>query len=196
MNKVWSSTNEWRIKMSRAFLSESDNDFMDDDFPEVKYPLPEGVKNYMTQEGAERMENELTGFLNEERPELLARLAKNVTEESGWERERVLSDRRRLREIDRRIQYLTKMLENLEVVDPKKQDPGRVAFGAQVSVLENDRTEKAYRIVGVDESDPSAGLISWLSPIARALTGKRVGESVVLKIPAGNVRLSILRIEY
>ena len=59
--------------MSRAFLSESDNDFMDDDFPEVKYPLPEGVKNYMTQEGAERMENELTGFLNEERPELLAR---------------------------------------------------------------------------------------------------------------------------
>ncbi|KPJ85361.1 MAG: transcription elongation factor GreB, partial [Spirochaetes bacterium DG_61] len=97
---------------------------------------------------------------------------------------------------DRRIQYLTKMVENLEVVDPKRQDLDRVLFGARVSVLENGRSTKVYRIVGVDESNPPEGRISWFSPIAKALTGKRVGETVSLRIPAGEVKLKILRIEY
>jgi len=182
--------------MSRAFLSESNGDFMDDDVPEAKYPLPEGVKNYMTSEGAEKIKTELAVLLNKERPNIAARLSRTVTEESGVEKEHVLGDRRRLREIDRRIQYLTKMVENLEVVDPKRQDLDRVLFGARVSVLENGRSTKVYRIVGVDESNPPEGRISWFSPIAKALTGKRVGETISLRIPAGEVKLKILRIEY
>ncbi|KPJ88417.1 MAG: hypothetical protein AMS17_05610, partial [Spirochaetes bacterium DG_61] len=91
--------------MSRAFLSESNGDFMDDDVPEAKYPLPEGVKNYMTSEGAEKIKTELAVLLNKERPNIAARLSRTVTEESGVEKEHVLGDRRRLREIDRRIQY-------------------------------------------------------------------------------------------
>ena len=182
--------------MSRAFLSESNGDFMDDDFPEVKYPLPEGVKNYMTPEGAEKIKNELVVLINKERPDIAARLSRTVTEESGVGKDRVLGDRRRLREIDRRIQYLTKLVENLEVVDPKRQDPEHVLFGAQVSVLENGRITKVYSIVGVEESDPPEGRISWFSPIAKALTGKRVGETVSLNIPAGEVKLKIVRIKY
>ena len=182
--------------MSRAFLSESNGDFMDDDVPEAKYPLPDGVKNYMTPEGAGKIKKELSTLLNEKRPALTADLARIVTEESGAEKERVLGNRKRLREIDRRIQYLTRMVENLEVVDLKKQDPNCVLFGARVSVLENGRTKKVYRIVGVDESDPAEGRISWFSPIAKALMRKRVGEMILLKIPAGEVKLKILRIEY
>jgi transcription elongation factor GreB len=182
--------------MSRAFISDSDGDFMEDDVPEAKYPLPEGVKNYMTPEGADRLRKERSSLADVERPALVARLAQNVTGEGGTEKERVLGDRRRLREIDRRIAYLTKLLERLEVVDPESQDQTRVLFGARVTVLENGHTEKSYRIVGVEESDPSSGDISFLSPIARTLTSKKVGDSVTLRIPAGEVNLKVVRIEY
>jgi transcription elongation factor GreB len=182
--------------MSRAFLSESDEDFMDDDIPEAKYPLPEGVKNYMTYEGAEKIKNELTVLMNTERPKIAARLSTSVTDEGGPQKESMLKDRKHLREIDRRIQYLTKMVENLEVVEPKNQDPNRVLFGATATVLENNEREKVYRIVGIDESNPSEGILSWFSPIARALTSKRVGDVVTLKIPAGEVKLKIIKIEY
>lgn len=182
--------------MSRAFLSESDEDFMEDDIPEAKYPLPEGVKNYMTPQGAEKIKNELMVLMNTERPKITARLSSAVTDKGGPQKESMLKDRKRLRKIDRRIQYLTKMVENLEVVEPKNQDPDHVLFGATVTVMENNEREKVYRIVGIDESNPSEGILSWLSPIARALTSKRVGDVVTLNIPAGEIKLKIIKIEY
>jgi transcription elongation factor GreB len=182
--------------VSRAFLSESDEAFMDDDVPETKDPLPPGVKNYMTPEGAGRLKNELADLVNGERPALLSKLSITVTEGGAPEKEGMLRDRRRLREIERRIEYLERMLDRLEVVDTGAQDPSRALFGAAVTVRENDGGKKMYRIVGIDESDPGSGRVSWISPVAKALIGKRVGDAVSVKLPKGDVKLEVVKIEY
>jgi transcription elongation factor GreB len=184
--------------VSRAFLSESDEAFMDDDVPETKDPLPPGVKNYMTPEGAGRLRKELAGLVNGERPGLLAKLSMTVTEGGAPEKEGMLRDRRRLREIERRIEYLERMIDRLEVVSPDAQDPSRALFGATVTVRDRDGGggEKTYRIVGIDESDPSRGRVSWISPVAKALIGKRVGDAASVKLPKGDVKLKVMKIEY
>jgi transcription elongation factor GreB len=179
--------------MSRAFVSETDGDFRDDDAPVVKYPLPPGTKNYMTPEGEARMREELAR-LAEERSRVAGSLARDVAAKEG-DRERVIAVRKRLREIDRRRQYLSLMMENGEVVVPGSRGTDRVLFGARVTIRE-DGVEETYRIVGVDEADPQSGTISWRSPLARALLSKRAGERATLSLP-GDVRtLEILRIEY
>jgi transcription elongation factor GreB len=182
--------------VSRAFLSESDDAFMEDDVPETKDPLPPGVKNYMTPEGAKRLKEELAGLLNGERPGLLTKLSQAVADGGAPEKEGMLRDRRRLREIERRIVYLERMLDKLEVVDPVKQDPSRALFGAAVTVREDGGGEKEYHIVGIDESDPGSGRVSWISPVAKALIGKRVGDTVTMRLPKGDSKLRIVRIEY
>jgi transcription elongation factor GreB len=182
--------------VSRAFLSESDEAFMDDDVPETKDPLPPGVKNYMTPEGAGRLRRELDGLVNAERPGLLTNLSRAVTEGGAPEKEGMLRDRRRLREIERRIEYIERMLDRLDVVDPDAQDPSRVLFGATVTVRDGAGGEKAYRIVGIDESEPSEGRVSWISPVAKALLGKRVGDAAAVALPKGIVNLKIVKIEY
>lgn len=176
--------------MSRAFVSDSQDEFRDQDVPVIRHPLPEGVKNYMTPEGALRMRGELSA-LERERASLAGALASQVAGSAGPEKERLLDERRRIREIDRRARYLARMLDVLEVVDPGAQDPGRVLFGAWVTVHHDGGGEKRYRIVGVDESDPAAGLVSWRSPLARALTGGRVGDRVRVKTPGGEQLLEI-----
>jgi transcription elongation factor GreB len=181
--------------MSRAFVSDSQDEFRDQDVPEIRHPLPEGVKNYMTPEGASRMRGELSA-LERERAALAGALSSQVAGSAGPEKELLLNERRRLREIDRRARYLARMLDLLEVVDPGTQDPGRVLFGAWVTVLHQGGGEKRYRIVGVDESDPAAGLISWRSPLARALTGGRAGDRVRVKTPGGEQLLEIRGISY
>lgn len=181
--------------MSRAFISESNNDFMDSDIPEVKYPLPEGTKNYMTPDGAERIKKELDELSRVRRPDLLARIASAVNADGGGG-ERVLNDRRKLRAVERRIEYLKKMIDTLVVVEPGILDKNHVHFGALVTVDEQNAGRKTYRIVGVDESDPEKGRISWHSPLARALTGRKTGETVIVHIPAGKMKLTIKRIEY
>jgi len=182
--------------MSRAFVSESQEEFRDQDVPEIRHPLPEGVKNYMTPEGALRMRGELSA-LERERATLAGALYSQVAGTAGGpEKELLLNERRRLREIDRRARYLARMLDILEVVDPGTQDPGRVLFGAWVTVHHDGGGEKRYRIVGVDESDPAAGLVSWRSPLARALTGGRVGDRVRVKTPGGEQLLEIRGISY
>jgi transcription elongation factor GreB len=183
--------------VSRAFLSESDESFMDDDVPETKVPLPQGVKNYMTAEGAGRLKEELAELVNGEHPRLLAKLSQTVADGGAPEREGMLRDRRRLREIERRIEYLERMLDRLEVVDPDAQDTSRALFGATVTVRDHDGGgERVYRIVGIDESDPSRGRVSWVSPVAKALIGKRVGDAVSAKLPMGDTKLKIIKIEY
>ncbi|HEB29531.1 MAG TPA: transcription elongation factor GreB [Spirochaetes bacterium] len=182
--------------MSRAFVSESDADFQEDDVPAIKIPLPPGAKNYMTPEGAEKMRSELSILVKNERPKVSAKLSRTVTESERLDRETMLRDRRRLREIDRRIEYLTEMADIIEVVDPSKQDPQRVLFGAAVTVEDEKGLERIFRIVGVDESDPSEEKISWLSPVAKAMFGAREGEVVGLKLPQSETKLKVLRISY
>ncbi len=181
--------------MSRAFVSESDDAFRDEDIPQIKVPLPDGVKNYMTPKGADRIKEELRDLI-EEREKLSAEISKKVSREDSQDREKVISERRHLREIDRRVDYLSKMVDKLVIVDPRHTNSDRVLFGATVTVLENLIQERVYKIVGVDESNPSEGLISWISPLAKAILSTQVGESVQLILPKGKTVLKILKIAY
>jgi transcription elongation factor GreB len=173
--------------MSRAFLEESDDDFSGEDVPALLDPLPPGVKNYMTPEGAARLEDELHRLTTVEVPALSAELRGGADRS----REEVAGDRRRLREMERRIEYLQSMIGRLEVVYPSPENTGQVVFGTRVTVDEGDGEQKSYTIVGVDESDPAAGRISWISPLARALLSKRVGDTVRLDLPGGAKTISI-----
>ena len=154
--------------MSRAFVDESASESREEGAPALKIPLPPGAKNYITPQGAERTHAELEELLAMAQP--------------------------RLREVDRRIEYLSRMAAIMEIVAPGAQPPDRVVFGATVTVREKGRGERTYRIVGVDESDPTRGWVSWVSPIARALTGKKPGDTVKVTLPAGEKLLTIVSI--
>ena len=175
--------------MSRAFVDESTSSARVEDAPERKIPLPPGAKNYMTPEGAERLRRELSRLLSVERPRLIAEIA-------AAEKSVIASLQRHAAEVDRRIEYLRRMTAILEVIDSRGQAGDRVVFGATVTVLEGSAARRSYRIVGSDESDPAKGWVSWVSPVARALVGKRVGDRVPVKLPVGEKWLEILRIEF
>lgn len=193
--------------MSRAFVSENDAQFEEEEVPAIKIPLPPGARNYMTPEGAEILRAELEDLVQTEKPRLSAQISRGVAASapSGGETDRdTLSRlRRRLREVERRIEYLTAMSGRLEVVDGAGQDATRVAFGAKVTVRETragggsaGTAPETYRVVGVDESDPANGAVSWISPLARALVSARLGDTVTVTLPDGERRLEILAIEY
>jgi transcription elongation factor GreB len=170
--------------MARAFTRESDNESLDEIVVEPKEVLPPGVKNYITPEGARRLRADL-GSLVDERP----RLREAIGEEPEP------ADKKRLRELDRKIRYLDERVSGLEIVEPPGKIPDRVVFGATVTVADEDGIEKSYQISGVDETDPDNGKVSWISPIARALTSRAVGDEVQLDLPRGRVVLEILKIE-
>lgn len=182
--------------MSKAFTRE--NDAADDDDADAGAPpIPKGAKNYITPAGWKRMQDELRWLLREERP--------RVTEVVSWaagngdrsENGDYIYGKKRLREIDRRIRFLTKRLEIAEIVDPSRQ-PNRhkVFFGATVTYAREDGTEKTVTIMGVDEAVLEQGQISWVSPVARALLKAEVGDLVRLRTPAGDEELEVLAIAY
>jgi transcription elongation factor GreB len=181
--------------MSRAFVSESDAQFQDEELPEIKIPLPPGVANYMTPAGAQALHAELAALRGTQRPRAASALTRLSASGAVTDRDLLAAERRRLREIDRRIEYLSRMLARIEVVDPAAQAGERVLFGATVTVR-GEGGERVYQIVGVDEADPAAGRISWIAPLAKALLGRKAGESAVLKLPDGQQRLQIIEVEY
>jgi transcription elongation factor GreB len=154
--------------MSRAFVDESASESREGDAPELKIPLPAGARNYVTPEGAARTRAELDALRAAPQP--------------------------RLREAERRIQYLTRMTAIMEVVAPSAGPVDRAAFGTAVTVREPGGGERVYRIVGVDESDPSLGRVSWVSPLARALMGRRPGDTVAVSLPTGQARLTVVAV--
>ena len=184
--------------MSKAFTREDDapaDDFDGDD--DEQNPIPPGSKNYMTPLGWRKMRDELTWLVKTERP--------NVTSVVSWAAK--LGDRsenadyqygkKRLREIDRRIRYLTKRLEAAEVVDPAaREDTDQVFFGATVTYATSEGGEQTVRIVGIDEMDPARRYVSWISPVARALIKAREGDTVNLKTPAGEQQIEIIEVTY
>jgi transcription elongation factor GreB len=176
--------------MSRAFVDEDAGADESADLYDIPLPLPPGSKNYMTPEGAARMAAELRNLVEVERPHAAALAASGGTEPGA---EPGAEPLRRLAEIDRRISYLTRMGSMLETVDaPASAD--RVVFGLVVRVVEDGGAEREYRIVGVDESEPERGLLSWASPVARALMGKRQGDLALARLPKGEYRMRILGI--
>ena len=180
--------------MNKAFVKETDSD--DDD--DVGAPvIPAGTKNYMTPEGHQRMKEEFLHLMDVDRPEVVNIVHWAASNGDRSENGDYIYGKRRLREIDRRIRFLTKRLDIAEVVDPRvHHGSDQIFFGATI-VYENLQGEEVtVTIVGVDEFDPLHGQISWISPVARALTKNRIGDTVILKTPSGIDELTILDVTY
>jgi transcription elongation factor GreB len=180
--------------MSKAFVKESDAD--EDDEGGLP-PIPPGAKNYITPQGYQRIREELLQLIDTERPEVVKIVHWAASNGDRSENGDYIYGKRRLREIDRRIRFLTKRLDLAEVVDPSiHQGSDQVFFGATVTYLNGAGTEQTITIVGIDELDPLKGKISWVSPVARALTKSREGDVVTLTTPAGVDELEILSVTY
>jgi transcription elongation factor GreB len=181
--------------MSKAFTKESDGN--DDDDREDPDPLPADVKNLMTPEGHDALKRELHFLLHDERPKIVEIVSWAAGNGDRSENGDYLYNKKRLREIDRRVRYLTKRTESAEVVNPAQQQGlEQVFFGATVTYVREDNSELTVKLVGVDEADLEKGKINWLSPVARALMKCRVGDTADVRTEAGVETLEILIIEY
>jgi transcription elongation factor GreB len=180
--------------MNKAFVKESDDE--DDEVPEASQ-LPPGTRNYMTAVGYRRLRDELVQLLKVERPNLVQVVSWAASNGDRSENGDYIYGKKRLREIDRRLRYLTKRIESAVVVEPTLQENvEQVFFGATVTIIDADGSRASYQIVGVDEADAACGRISWLSPLARALIKARAGDLVRLQVPAGLRELEVLEISY
>ncbi|HCS23244.1 MAG TPA: transcription elongation factor GreB [Rhodospirillaceae bacterium] len=183
--------------MSKAFTKESDGEAPDDDFEGEEETLPEGVKNYMTPTGFAALREELRHLQKEERPRIVEIVSWAAGNGDRSENGDYHYNKKRLREIDRRLRYLMKRLDSAEVVDPKKQQGlARVFFGATVTYVREDGKEHTVTLVGPDEADLAKGKISWISPVGRALMKAETGDEVELKSPHGVEILEVLEIRY
>ncbi len=186
--------------MNKAFTNEdAASEALDDDELESATPLPAGSRNYMTPGGHARLRAELDALTARERPELVATVAWAAGNGDRSENGDYIYGKKRLREIDRRIRFLVKRLDNAEVVDPvtrrDAESEDQVFFGATVTVA-GSGGERTVSIVGVDEIDTTRGYISWISPMARALIKAREGDVVTLRTPGGSEELEVLRVRY
>lgn len=181
--------------MSKAFTKETEVE--DDDGPDEGPALPAGTKNYMTPEGFEALRRELHGLLRVERPKVVEVVAWAAGNGDRSENGDYIYGKKRLREIDRRIRFLSKRLESAEVVEPaRRTNTDQVFFGATVTYVREDDSEHRVTIVGIDEADMGSGKVSWISPIARALLKARVGDTVELRTPAGREQIEVVDIQY
>jgi transcription elongation factor GreB len=184
--------------VNKAFVKESSGDGPDqDDDAGGLPPLPAGTRNYLTPQGYQRLRDELISLIESERPkivEIVSWAAKNGDRSENGD---YLYGKKRLREIDRRIRFLTKRLDIAEVADPSlHHGSDQVFFGATVTYANSAGQERTVRIMGIDEADNLAGDVSWVSPIARALIKAREGDTVTLMTPAGRLGLEILEVRY
>ncbi len=181
--------------MSKAFTKETDGD-IDDDPPDAP-SLPTGVRNYITPPGFARLRAELMNLMDVERPEVVKTVSWAAANGDRSENGDYLYGKKRLREIDRRIRFLSKRLSASQVVDPARQ-PNRdqVFFGATVTYVNGRDEEHTITIVGVDEVDLDRGHVSWISPIARALLKAQEGDTVEVRTPAGPDSIEVIAIRY
>jgi len=166
--------------MSRAFVKESDGDQPGDELPErPQSPHP----NYVTAAGLKALERQF---------EKLQRERRELAEAS----DPALLDREHLKLVERDLRYLQERIDRAQVIDPATLPHDRVGFGATVATVDENDEKRVFQIVGEDEADPAHGKISWVSPLARALTGAKVGDTVLWKRPAGDLSLEIEAISY
>ena len=183
--------------MSKAFTRETDNP-SDEDDDDVRLPdLPAGGKNYITAAGYARLRGELMALIDDERPKIVEVVHWAASNGDRSENGDYIYGKKRLREIDRRIRFLMKRLENAVIVDPASQEnTEQVFFGATVTVCDEAGCELTYQIVGIDEADAGKGMISWISPLAKALLKAREGDTVRFQIPDGLRELDVVGICY
>lgn len=169
----------------------------DDEDDDVVEGLPPGVKNYLTPAGYRALVEELDQLWRVERPRIVEVVSWAAGNGDRSENGDYLYGKKRLREIDRRVRFLRKRIERSEIVDASRQtNRSRVYFGASVTYAEEDGTEIAVTIVGIDEADMTEGKISWISPVARALLKAEIGDTVVIRTPAGRREIEVVAIEY
>lgn len=176
-------------------LNSQQNEQDDEEMP-AELRLPAGTKNYITPQGHKRLKDELTLLVKEERPLIVQTVSWAASNGDRSENGDYIYGKRRLREIDRRIRFLTKRLEIAEVVDVTALDQGRVFFGATVTYCNQHDEERTITIVGMDELDPARNRVTWISPIARALLKAEVGDMVKLQTPGGIEEIEVLEIHY
>lgn len=180
--------------MSKAFTKESDG--ADDDEMALP-PLPAGGKNYITPEGYARLRDKLLDLIDNERPKMVDVVHWAASNGDRSENGDYLYGKKRLREIDRRIRFLTKRLEIAEVVDPGQHaGSDQVFFGATVTYVDDEGVERTITIMGIDEADSRESQVSWISPVARALLKARVGDEVQLPTPGGVRHLEVVEVRY
>lgn len=183
--------------MNKAFTKEPEGDDDDDGAAPGLPPLPPGARNYITPAGYKRLREELMTLLDVERPKMVETVSWAAKNGDRSENGDYLYGKKRLREIDRRIRFLTKRLDIAEVADPTlHHGHDQVFFGACVTYANAAGAERTITIKGIDESDSLAGEVSWVSPIARALLKARVGDEVNLVTPAGVERIEVVEVNY
>lgn len=180
--------------MSKAFTKEPEGEEEED---REEAALPAGKKNYMTPGGAKRLQEELYNLKYKERPEVCKVVSWAAENGDRSENGDYIYGKKKLREIDRRLRFLAKRLDTVEVVDPLSiPHKDQVLFGATVTIRDEEGQEKTYSIVGIDETDLSKGRISWISPLATALLKAEEGDVVTFRSPKGLRELEILKIQY
>ena len=179
--------------MSKAFTRETDD--LEEDEPAEPAEAPVS-RYYMTPAGYGRMRAELKHLVEAERPEVVRTVSWAASNGDRSENGDYIYGKKRLREIDRRVRFLIRRLENSEVVHSAGRDSGQVFFGASVTVRSSTGGERSVTIVGLDEVDPARGRVSWISPIAKALIKAREGDFVALHTPGGTEELEIVAVKY
>lgn len=152
--------------------------------------------NYLTPQGAQQLAAELDQLMTVKRPQIVREVAEAAAHGDRSENAEYIYGKKKLREIDRRVRFISKRLDSAVVVDPKEQGGDTVRFGATVVVEDEQGQHRTYRLVGPDESDPNAGKLSFQSPFGRALMKRQVGDEVTVRRPVGDLELQIMAVRY
>ena len=183
--------------MNKAFTREPDGSDDEDDGASALPPLPAGARNYITPGGYAKLRAELLTLLDVERPKVVEAVSWAAKNGDRSENGDYLYGKKRLREIDRRIRFLTKRLDIAEVADPSAhRGSDQIFFGATVTYADASGEERTVTIKGIDEADNLAGEVSWVSPIARALLKAREGDAVTLVTPKGPQTIEVIEVRY
>ena len=181
--------------VSKAFTKEPDGDDDEHDLSDDD-AVPAGFTNYITPAGYKRLNDELARLWHDDRPKLVETIAWAASNGDRSENGDYIYGKRKLREIDRRIRFLSKRLDSAVIVDNAGKTHERVYFGATVTVVDESGAERTVSIVGADELDPGRGRVSWVSPIATALLKASVGDVVTMRTPRGPEELEIVAVRY
>jgi len=180
--------------MNKAFTKETDD--ADDDDPQLPL-VPSGGKNYITPQGHARIRSELLDLIDIERPKVVEIVHWAASNGDRSENGDYIYGKKRLREIDRRIRFLTKRLEIMDISDPAvHHGRDQIFFGASVTYIDDAGVERTVTIMGIDEADSSQAQVSWVSPIARTLLKARTGDVLQLVTPAGMVEIEVISVQY
>ena len=183
-------------RMNKAFVKESDGDD-DEEAAALALAIPAGSKNYITPAGYQRIKDELLQLIDVDRPEVVRIVHWAASNGDRSENGDYIYGKRRLREIDRRIRFLTKRMDSAAIVDPSvHHGSDQIFFGATVTYCNQNDETRTITIVGIDELDPLNGKISWVAPVARALTKAREGDVITFQAPHGVEELEILEVSY